>query len=195
VLTGVGTILADNPQLTPHAVETTRPPLRVIIDSKLRTPPDSRILDGEPVLIFTALEHAGGTAAAHLQARNARIISMPDGRGQVDLAGVMQWLGQHEINEVHVEAGARLSGALLQAGLVDEIIHYVAPVFLGDARPAVALPARDQLPNTHEFEFTSVMPVGTDLRIRARRITSWHELCRSAGIEPALPPQPQVLRS
>lgn len=187
VLTGVGTILADDPLLTPRAVETSRTPLRIIIDSRLRTPPEAQIFDGEPVLIFTALDDPAGTAAARLQARNARIISMPDREGRVDLPGVLQWLGQHDINEVHVEAGATLSGALLRAGLVDEIVHYMAPILLGDARPIVELPALDQLPAQREFEFTSVVPVGDDIRIRARRIASWEPLCKAVGAQSVRP--------
>lgn len=181
VLTGVGTILSDDPLLTPRYVDTARVPLRVIVDSRLRTPPEARILDGEPVVIFTAVEHTTGTAAARLQARNARIIPMPGNDGRVDLPAMLQWMGQNDINEVHVEAGATLNGALLRAGCVDELIHYLAPVLLGDARSIMQLPALQQLPEQREFEFTAADCMGGDVRLRARHTSSWQRLCDAVG--------------
>src|SRR5690606_4475706 len=120
VLTGIGTVLADNPQMTVRHVDTPRQPRRLVVDSALRTPPEARILAGGETWIFTANEDP----AAHqrLEAAGARIMVLRDGDGRVDLQAVLRWLGQHDINEVHVEAGARLNGALFEAGLTDEII-------------------------------------------------------------------------
>lgn len=174
VLTGVGTVLADNPQLTARHRHTARQPRRIIVDSRLRTPPEARILEGESVWIFTA----GGDASARqaLQDRGAHIIDMPGAGGRVDLPAMLRWLGQHDINEIHVEAGAVLNGALLRAGAVDEIIAYVAPMLLGDARPLVQLPALEQLPADREFAFTAAELMGDDVRLRARRAASWASL-------------------
>lgn len=174
VLTGVGTVLADDPQLTVRHQPTPRQPRRVIVDSQLRTPPQARILEDGNVWIFTAT----GTAAARerLLARGAHIIDMPGADGRVDLPGMLRWLGQHDINEIHTEAGAILNGALWQAGCVDELIAYVAPMLLGDARPLVALPALERLPDAADFSFTAADLVGTDLRLRARRAASWRAL-------------------
>src|SRR5690606_27860600 len=114
--------------------------------------------------------------AERLRERNARIIPMPLADGRVDLAAVMQWLGQHEINEVHVEAGATLNGALLQACCVDELIAYVAPMLLGDATPLARLPALTELPAGRDFGFTEMRPVGNDAFLRARRVSAWKTL-------------------
>jgi len=194
VLTGIGTILADDPMLTPRAVATPRRPRRVIIDTHLRTPPQARILDGEETWIFTgAATDPGGAStrgmaclpdeaaerAERLRERHARIIPMPLADGHVDLAAVMQWLGQHDINEVHAEAGATLNGALLKAGCVDELIAYVAPMLLGDATPLARLPALTELPGGRDFAFTEMRPVGSDAFLRARRMSTWETLRQS----------------
>lgn len=201
VLTGIGTVLADDPMLTPRAVATPRMPRRIIIDTHLRTPPQARILDGEEVWIFTgagsAAEdgHGLGTGRPHgdpaqraerLRERNARIIPMPLADGQVDLAAVMQWLGRHDINEVHVEAGATLNGALLQAGCVDELIAYVAPMLLGDATPLARLPTLAALPARRDFAFTEMRAVGADALLRARRTSAWEALRQAVqAVSPA----------
>lgn len=198
VMTGIGTVLADDPMLTPRAVATPRMPRRIIIDTHLRTPPRARILDGEEVWIFTGAESASGNgnagdaaadaaAAAHLPAEaaqraehlrecNARIIPMPLADGHVDLAAVMQWLGRHDINEVHVEAGAKLNGALLQTECVDELIAYVAPMLLGDATPLAQLPTLAVLPGRRDFTFTETRLLGGDAFLRARRSSTWEAL-------------------
>lgn len=173
VLTGIGTVLADNPQMTARHVETPRQPRRLVVDSALRTPPDARILAEAETWIFTANEDV--SAHQRLEAAGARIIVLRDGDGRVDLQAMLRWLGQHEINEVHVEAGARLNGALVQAGLVDEVIAYVAPMLLGDARPLLQLPALASLP-AREFAFTAAETVGEDVRLRMRRGRSWAPL-------------------
>lgn len=199
VMTGIGTVLADDPMLTPRAAATPRMPRRVIIDTHLRTPPQARILDGEEVWIFAGAapssgdEPAGAAAslpadaaqrAERLQERNARIIPVPLAGGHVDLAAVMQWLGQHDINEVHVEAGATLNGALLQAGCVDELIAYVAPMLLGDATPLAQLPTLDSLPARRDFAFTDLRTVGGDAFLRARRTSAWEALRQAVQAVP-----------
>jgi len=201
VLTGIGTVLADDPLLTPRAVATSRMPRRIIIDTHLRTPPQARMLGDEEVWIFTGAEiargdgHTEGTdrqpddvleRAERLRERNVKVIPMPLAGGQVDLMAVMQWLGQHDINEVHVEAGATLNGALLQAGCVDELIAYVAPMLLGDATPLARLPLLTELPDRRDFAFTDMRLVGSDAFLRARRVDAWEALRQSVqAVSPA----------
>jgi diaminohydroxyphosphoribosylaminopyrimidine deaminase / 5-amino-6-(5-phosphoribosylamino)uracil reductase len=164
ILTGIGTVLHDDPQLTARDVKTPRQPLRVIIDRHADTPPDARVLKGEPALIVTAGAHNTAWPAT------AQWLALPDGGGRVDLAGVLQMLASREINEVHVEAGAKLNGALLEAGLIDELLLYVAPSLIGDsargmfelAQPLAALARRVAL------EWQSVERIGDDVRIVAR---------------------------
>ena len=164
ILTGVGTVLHDDPQFTVRDVKTPRQPLRVIIDRHADTPPDARVLEGDPALIVTAGARNTAWPAA------TQWLALPDGGGRVDLAGVLRMLALRDINEVHVEAGAKLNGALLEAGLIDELLLYVAPSLIGDpargmfelAQPLAALARRVAL------EWRSVERVGDDVRIVAR---------------------------
>lgn len=142
MLTGSGTLLADDPQLTvrqplpPLMHQPTRQPMRIVLDSQLQTPPTAKILHTPGVLIV----HAGGPAErqAALQAAGAQCLALPGADGRIDLPALLAELGQRQINEVTVEAGARLNGALLKANLVDEILLYQAPVLLGDAGRGMA---------------------------------------------------------
>jgi len=164
VMTGVGTILHDDPRLDVRDVPTTRQPLRIVVDRHADTPPQARVLDGGNSLLVTA----GARNAAWPAGVEA--IAVPDGEGRVDLPALMRELARRELNEVHVEAGARLNGALLQAGLVDELVIYMAGAIIGDpargmferAAPLASLRERVQL------SWTSVERVGDDLRFVAR---------------------------
>jgi len=186
VLTGSGTVLADNPRLNVRAVQTPRQPLRIVLDTGLRMPLDARILHGcnaqgtdaeGGVWIFTASDDPTKTQA--LQARGACVVRLPAGGQGVDLHAVMRWLGEHAINEVHVEAGACLGGALLQAGLVDELLVYMAPVLLGDGLPMARLPDLHSLTQAQRYTFLPPFPVGEDLRLRLRRQDRWQGLLRA----------------
>ena len=171
VLTGIGTVLADDPRLDVREVPTPRQPLRVIVDSRLRTPQGARILaaPGE-VLVVGADEHM--PAAAALRAKGASVIALPadsaDAIRHVDLAALMAELARRGVNELHVEAGPVLNGALLQSGLVDELLLYLAPMMIGPGRPLAALNALPALAAAPRFAFVECTPVGTDLRLRAR---------------------------
>jgi len=164
ILTGVGTVLHDDPQLTVRDVKTTRQPLRVVVDRHADTPPGARVLAGEPTLVVTA-----GTRNPAWPV-TAQWLALPDGAGRVDLAGVLRMLAAREVNEVHVEAGAKLNGALLQAGLIDEVLIYVAPSLIGDpargmfelAQPLAALAQSVAL------EWQSIERIGDDVRFLAR---------------------------
>jgi diaminohydroxyphosphoribosylaminopyrimidine deaminase/5-amino-6-(5-phosphoribosylamino)uracil reductase len=170
ILTGIGTVLADDPMLSVRPVgAAVRQPLRVILDSALRTPPAARVFDGtdaQGVLIFTASTDAPRMAA--LTARGARVERCAGG-ATVDIAQVLALLGKAGINEVLVEAGATLAGALVEQYCVDELLLYVAPVVLGDrARGLLKLPEPQELAQARRFEVFETVAVGTDQRIRLR---------------------------
>jgi diaminohydroxyphosphoribosylaminopyrimidine deaminase/5-amino-6-(5-phosphoribosylamino)uracil reductase len=173
VLTGVGTVLADDPLLSVRpAGPAVRQPARVILDSQLRTPPDARIFSGAAetaaagVWIFTTSTDAQRIVA--LQARGARV-ERTGSAGPVDLSQVLQVLAQAGMNEVLVEAGATLAGALVQQQCVDELLLYVAPVVLGDrARGLLKVPEPLSLAQAWRFEVFDITAVGTDQRIRLR---------------------------
>ena len=131
LLTGIGTVKDDNPCLTVRGVTTSRQPLKIVVDSQLQTPLDAAVLTGGGVLIACATDHPARREA--LTAAGAEIIVLPAAHGQVDLAALLTALGQRGINEVLVEAGARLNGALLQDNCVDELLLYQAPLLLGEA--------------------------------------------------------------
>ena len=136
ILTGSGTVLADNPRMNVRDFDIGRQPLRVIVDSGLRTPADAAIL---PALV--ACHHADPAARAALEQAGAEVVELPGADGRVDLAALLTLLAQRGVNELHVEAGAALNGALLAAGLVDEWVAYVAPMAVGDGARGLFAPA------------------------------------------------------
>ncbi|HYC45105.1 MAG TPA: bifunctional diaminohydroxyphosphoribosylaminopyrimidine deaminase/5-amino-6-(5-phosphoribosylamino)uracil reductase RibD [Burkholderiales bacterium] len=166
VLTGIGTVKDDDPQLTVREVETTRQPVRVIVDSGLETPPSARVL-GAGTMIAAAKEDADRSAV--LRARGAEVIVLPNAAGKVDLAALMDELGRRQMNEIHVEAGFKLNGSLLRENLVDELIVYLAPHVIGDAaRSMFDLPELQDLSARRELDVREVRSVGSDIRIIAR---------------------------
>jgi len=166
ILTGIGTVKADDPQLTVRAVETPRQPRRIVVDSKLDISPTARILDGGGTWIVAATGDAEKEAA--LRAVGAEIILLPNASGKVDLAALMLELGRRQINELHVEAGAKLNGSLVREGCVDELLVYLAPVLVGDAQGMFALPALTELDRKHRLKFHDIKQIGDDVRILAR---------------------------
>jgi diaminohydroxyphosphoribosylaminopyrimidine deaminase/5-amino-6-(5-phosphoribosylamino)uracil reductase len=180
VLTGIGTVLADDPQLTVRREPVAaRQPLRVVLDSRLRLPAAARLLQ-EPgeTLILTAAAGASAAAARLARPGTVQVESVAaDAAGRIDLAAALQRLGTAGINEVWVEAGATLSGALQAAGLVDEWVLYVAPLLLGaDARPLLDLPGAATLAAAPRFVTRDVQPVGPDVRIMLRSGDAWSPL-------------------
>ncbi|MEN9879679.1 MAG: riboflavin biosynthesis protein RibD [Pseudomonadota bacterium] len=176
IITGVGTVLADDPLLTVRDVEAPlghsgqpvllAPPLRVVVDSHLRMPPTARILQGG-CLVTTASTDAAKIEA--LRAAGAEVICLPDTNGRVDLAALLDHLAKRGVNEVHVEGGARLSGVFLKSGLVDELLFYMAPTLLGsDARGWFDDLHLTSLDQKIALRFQDVRMVGPDLRIIAR---------------------------
>ncbi len=167
VLTGIGTVKDDNPRLTVREVPTTRQPLRVVIDSRLETPPDAAVLEGGNVLIAAAQDEVGRAAA--LRARGAEIVILPNAQGKVDLAELLRELGRRGINEVLAEAGTRLNGSLLRENCVDELLIYQAPLLIGDAaRGMFGLAELSELAGALRLDVIERRSVGADIRIRAR---------------------------
>lgn len=182
ILTGVGTVLADDPRLDVRlpaeaagqgetAAQPPRQPLRVVLDSHLRTPPGARLLaGGGEVLILTAQTSLKDVQSGmRLTARGARIESAPEANGRLSLGAVLDRLGELEVNELQVEAGATLAGELVQQSLVDELLLYVAPRVLGNrARPLLALPEPASLTEASAFTLIETRQLGDDLRLRLR---------------------------
>jgi diaminohydroxyphosphoribosylaminopyrimidine deaminase / 5-amino-6-(5-phosphoribosylamino)uracil reductase len=181
LMTGINTVLADDPRLDVRIeAERVRQPVRVVLDSALRTPPGARLFGGVgEVWIFTGTADAARRGA--LAARGARIEQVEQveqaeraagiggGTARLDLRRVLERLAEAQINEVHVEAGATLAGELIRTRLADELLLYVAPVLFGpQARPLVDLPALASLQGAPRFDIVDVQPVGADLRIRLR---------------------------
>jgi diaminohydroxyphosphoribosylaminopyrimidine deaminase / 5-amino-6-(5-phosphoribosylamino)uracil reductase len=167
VLTGAGTVRDDDPRLTVREVPTTRQPLRVVVDSKLETPPAAKILEGGGVLVAAAREDKARIAA--LRAKGAEVIVMPNGAGKVELGDLFRELGRREMNEVHVEAGLRLNGSLLREGFVDELLVYLAPSIIGDrAQGMFELPELADLAGRRQLVIRDLCAVGSDIRVMAR---------------------------
>ena len=168
VLTGIGTVKEDDPQLTVRAVETPRQPQRIVIDSRLEISPEARVLQGGATWIVAAQPNP--EKEAQLRDKGAEVLMLPNARGKVDLAALMQELGQRGINELHVEAGFKLNGSLIREGCVDELLLYLAPQLIGDAQGLFDLPALEKLEDSRKLSFHEVTTVGPDVRILARFI-------------------------
>jgi diaminohydroxyphosphoribosylaminopyrimidine deaminase/5-amino-6-(5-phosphoribosylamino)uracil reductase len=167
VLTGIGTVLADDPQLNVREPATERQPQRVVVDSALRISPGARILQDGRALIYTAC--ADAEKQQSLKANGAEVVTLAGADGKVDLPGVLHDLGRRGINEVLVEAGHTLNGSLMQAGLVDELVLYFAPQLLGDAaRGMTEMGELTQLSQRIALQWNDVRQVGNDLRIVAK---------------------------
>lgn len=212
ILTGIGTVRDDNPQMNVRHVAAPRQPLRVLIDSRLEVNPAARIVENGGTLVICALpaqereertaalvergcevitlaapgpQHGGGGQGAESgESKSGNSGTSGEGghgghggaaRPGVDLAAVLAELARREMNEVHVEAGARLSGAFLQAGLVDELLLYLAPMLLGDALPWAALPEVPAIDQAWSFRYRSIERIGEDVRLLARRTARDHD--------------------
>jgi diaminohydroxyphosphoribosylaminopyrimidine deaminase/5-amino-6-(5-phosphoribosylamino)uracil reductase len=179
VLTGMGTVLKDDPRMTARDVSVPRQPRKAVVDGLLQIPEHARLFDGEEVWVFTANEDP--VKAQRLASRNARVIVLPGPQpGRVDLPAMMRWMASNQVNEVHIEAGAGLTGALLSADCVDEILAYIAPVLLGDAAGMVKLPMLSHLDGARRFDFIDIHPLGSDIRLRGRFTDRWQTLQTAA---------------
>lgn len=164
ILTGVGTVLADNPSLNVRLDDHERQPLRVIVDSHWRTPANAGLFDTGGAIIIAGLDD--GAPRQALQDAGAECIVLPDNRGRVDLQALLHELAVREINEVQVEAGAVLCGSLLELQLVDELLIYQAPVLLGGgALSPFASPRLDKMDNRVHLEWIGSQRIGQDIRL------------------------------
>ncbi len=178
ILTGVGTVLADDPSMNVRLqptdlrglepTEAVRQPLRVVVDSRLRTPPGARLL-GLPGMTLIACTDQPAPAIAVLESAGALVEVLPEGRGRVDLESLLRHLAEQEVNEVLIEAGPTLAGAAVAAGLVDELVLYLAPHLMGDAaRGLFHLPGLERMAERIPLTLTDVRAVGQDWRLTAR---------------------------
>jgi len=168
LLTGSGTVLADDPRLDVRGHPIAKQPLRIVVDSQLATPAHARLFEAAAPVLF-ASAGIDEPRAATLRARGAEIASFPTADGHVDLDALLRELARRDINELHVEAGARLNAALLSAGWVDELLVYQAPLLVGPGRGMAALPALETLEGVQRFHLHRVDRVGEDLRLLLRR--------------------------
>jgi diaminohydroxyphosphoribosylaminopyrimidine deaminase/5-amino-6-(5-phosphoribosylamino)uracil reductase len=173
MLTGIGTILQDRARMDVRLVETVRQPHVVIVDSDLRTPTDAPLFDADrSVFIYAANAHDERKLA--LEQCGATVIYLPEASsngtptGKVDLAAMLLDLGRREINELHVEAGHQLNGALIRASLVDELVIYLAPKLLGIGRDMANFGPLTELEQSLSLDFVSAIRIGQDLRVVAR---------------------------
>lgn len=184
VLTGIGTVRTDNPKLNVRHVPTPRQPKRAVIDPGFEIAEDAALIDGDDVYIFTATVNQA--KADRLAVRNVQVILVPEGeptasrpRPRVDMQAMMQWLAAHGHNEVHVEAGEGLNGALLAADCIDELLVYMAPILLGEGKTIAQMPGLQRLDDAHRFNFIDVKLLGADVRLRARDNEHWRALMKS----------------
>ena len=175
VLTGIGTVLEDDPLLNVRGFEVPRQPHLVVVDSRLDLPLQARLLktlgEGEharQIWLYTATDQNAEKRAA-LEAMGVTVIDMPGPGNKVDLAGMLRDLARREINELHLEAGHKLNGSFLREGLVDEVLLYLAPQLLGPGQSMANLPTLTSLGDAVKLRFHSVDRMGSDLRLMLRR--------------------------
>lgn len=167
VLTGIGTVLDDDPRLDVRDVITPRQPHVVVVDSHLQTPTDALLfIAGRACYIYAATQNDQKKAA--LEARGATVIYLPNSQGKVDLKAMLHDLARRGVNELHVEAGNRLNGSFVREGLMDEILMYLAPKILGTGRGLTNMGPFEAISEGLDLTFTSTDRVGPDLRIVAR---------------------------
>lgn len=166
IMTGIGTVQQDNPQLTVRAVPTPRQPQRIVVDSQLDIDPAAQVVAGGGTWIITTDAHP--ERAGRLRDAGAEVIVLPTEGVKVDLNALMQLLGQRQINELHVEAGYKLNGSLLRMGLVDEMLIYLSPCLLGPAQGMARLPELSALSDRIKMRFHQVDAIGDDLRVITR---------------------------
>ena len=165
ILTGIGTVLADDPEMKARVAGPVNQPLRVVADSAWRIPRTARLLEDAG----TVLVAGGGEAPRDLLDTGANCVSSETTRTGIELEFLLDELGRRELNEVQVEAGSRLCGALLARGLVDEVLLYMAPVMLGDGGPGpFSFGPLDSMTDRAHFSLLETVRVGDDTRLRLK---------------------------
>ena len=167
VLTGIGTLREDDPQLNVRAVQTPRQPLKVLIDSRLEAAPEAKLFQSGKTLVFAGGSHPQKAVA--LAARGAEIVVLPNANGKVELPQMLEELARRGVNELHVEAGSKLNGSLLREGCVDELLVYLAPMLIAAAgQGMLRLPSGPDASLARSLIIAELVPIGEDVRIRAR---------------------------
>ncbi|KQT10355.1 bifunctional diaminohydroxyphosphoribosylaminopyrimidine deaminase/5-amino-6-(5-phosphoribosylamino)uracil reductase RibD [Ramlibacter sp. Leaf400] len=167
LLTGIGTVLQDDPRLDVRLAPTPRQPPLALVDSRLELPLTARLfVPGRPLWIYTAQPRSPKWQA--LEDRGAEVIALPGPGGKVDLAALLRDLAMREVNELHVEAGHKLNGSLVREGLVDELLLYLAPKLIGLGQPIAGFGPLSALDQALPLQFVSTESVGVDLRVVAR---------------------------
>ncbi len=171
VLTGIGTVLEDNPRLDVRDVATPRQPHVVVVDSQLQTPPDARLfIAGRACYIYCAGSNdtAFQGRKQALESQGAVVVELPNAHNKVDLPAMLADLASRGVNELHVEAGTKLNGSFIREGLVDEMLVYLAPCMLGEGLAMAHFGPLTQLNQGLSLDFKSVEKIGPDVRILAR---------------------------
>lgn len=185
VLTGLGTVRNDDPRMTVRALQTTRQPVRVLIDSQLEVPLESQILKGG-ALIYCGCDCSRAPFAQRAQElvdRGCEVISLPNEQQKVDLRAMLKDLGERQINELHIEAGGSLNGSLLRAGCIDELLIYQAPMFAFQGSTVFQGPTLSSLSQADSWELLRSEPIGVDIRHILRRPK---ERILALGVSPVL---------
>ncbi len=176
-LTGIGTILRDDPLLNIRGKDkyTKRLPIKAILDPNFQIPESARIIDGNRIILFSG--KMDKNKAARMADNNVEVILLPSIEStRIDLSSMMSWFSNHQINEIHVETGPTLGGQLVLGGYIDELIVYLAPMLLGKALPIVKLPVLENLQDAFHFDFFDLVKFKRDLRLRARVLSKWRYL-------------------
>ena len=171
VLTGIGTVLEDNPRLDVRDVATPRQPHVVVVDSQLQTPPDARLLiAGRACYIYCAAPNDTAFQARKqaLESQGAVVVELPNAHNKVDLSAMLADLASRGVNELHVEAGSKLNGSFIREGLIDEMLVYLAPCVLGEGLSMAHFGPLTKLDQGLSLDFKSVEKIGPDVRILAR---------------------------
>ena len=181
LLTGIGTLKDDDPQMNVRWVETSRQPIRVLVDSRLEANPQAKMLLKPGAWIVTALEETAQSNDAWKKLSDAghRIVSLPNQVGKVDLQAMLRWLASEGVNELHIEAGYKLNGSLLREHCVDELLCYIAPRLMGPGLEMFDLPELSTMPETLQWCFVDHEAIGRDLRLSLRKLASIEELALS----------------
>ncbi len=166
ILTGIGTVRDDNPQLNVRLEGVRRQPVKVLVDSRLEVDLDARVLKGGDVLVVCARERP--EIAQALRDRGCEVLALPNSEGKVDLPALMRVLAERGYNEVHVEAGHKLNASLIREGCVDELLVYLSASLLGGGRPMFELDAVASLDQRIALSLQSVERFDNDVRLLAR---------------------------
>ncbi len=187
VLTGIGTVRSDNPRMNVRDVQTQRQPMRGVIDPGFEIDEQAAILDGTGAVLFVGAQDPA--KSQRLVDRGVQVVYLPDPGGnhrRVDFPAVMRWMGEHEINEVHGEAGSGINGALMQAGCVDQLLVYMAPMIIGEGMNIARLPEIDTLEGAYRYEFVDTQTIGDDVRLVARDMQRWVSLRQALHLTPSM---------